>query len=84
MAILKMKIKIVGLVIQMKVKLLRIANIKTALIIFGHLEKIAMTEMILLEMVVLIAKLIKIILALILYLSLHYALNVLIIALNVK
>lgn len=84
MVILKMKIKSVCLVIQTKVKLIRIVNIKTALIMFGHKEKIVMMEITSIEMVVQIVKLIQIILALILYFNHHFALNVVIIVKNVK
>lgn len=62
MVILKMKIKCVSHVIPMRVKLIRIANIKTALTIFGHKEKIVMMGIMNLETVAQIVKLIKIIL----------------------
>lgn len=84
MAISKMKLKSVGRAIPMRVKLIRIANIKTVLIIFGPKEKIVMMVIMNLETVALIAKLIKIILVSIPYLNHHFALNVVIIVENVK
>lgn len=84
MVISKMKIKNVGLAIRMKVKLIRIVNIETALIMFGHMEKIVMMGIMFLEMVALIVKLIKIILVLIRYLNHHFVFNAVIIVKNVK